>query len=226
LRLGSNIPKLERMKQQFLAAGLAWLTLTSAGVQLQAQDAAAQAAAIHERKETEERFRSLEGLVQQLQEANLLLSRKSTEQSTEIHALREQLREEQSKALGNLASREELKKFAEKIQEVDRKREGDNRMMIERMEKLAKIAASAPPPLIPRAPTQKSEVSEVEGDFFKHKVKTGESLSKIIAAYNAALREKGKSTVTIEMVKRANPAMDANNIIVGRTILIPVPPEK
>ncbi len=214
------------MKQHFLAAGLAWLTLTSAGLPLQAQDAAAQAAAIQERKEIEERFRSLEGLLQQLQEANLLLSRKSTEQSAEIHALRENLREDQARALGNLVSREDLKKFVEKIQEVDRKREGDNKMMIERMEKLAKIAATAPPPPVNHGPTPKPEVVEVEGDFFRHKVKTGESLSKIVAAYNAVLREKGKSTVTMDAVKRANPAMDPNNIIVGRTILIPVPAEK
>ncbi len=218
------------MKQHFLAAGLAGLMFMSSDMVVQGQDQSAQAAAIQERKEMEERFRSLEGLVQQLQEANLILTRKLTEQSSEINTLREHMREEQTRALGNLATREELKKFAGTIQEVDRKREGDNKMMIERIEKVAKIAASTPPPVVihppPTGSGNKPEAPDVEGNFFKHKVKTGESLSKILEAYNTALREKGKAMVTMDMVKRANPTMDANNIIVGRTILIPVPSEK
>ena len=197
-----------------------------------AQDPANRAAAINEQREADERYRSLSGIVEQMQEAYAAQSRRLNSITSEINTLRDQSREDARKATVNLATREELKRLAEQVQEIDRKREADNRLILEKIERLAKVVATPVPVVVtPPAPRNDSDsetkstkhvANEVpEGNFYMHKVKPGETLSAIIAAFNTKLKAEGKPTVTFDMVKKANPTMNPNNVVVGRTIRIP-----
>jgi hypothetical protein len=57
-------------------------------------------------------------------------------------------------------------------------------------------------------------------------VKDGQRLSDIVKEYNGALKEQGRPSITIEQVKRSNPKMNPNKILVGQEILLPVPDKK
>ena len=196
-----------------------------------AQDPANRAAAINEQREADERYRSLSGIVEQLQEAYSAQTRRLNGLSSEINTLREQSRDDARKATANLATREELKRLAEQVQEIDKKREADTKLILEKIERLAKIASTPAPVIVTPAAINSSDSESrphkpvsndvPEGNYYMHKVKKGESLSAIIAAFNTKLKAEGKPTVTFDAVKKANPTMDPNNVIIGRTIRIP-----
>jgi hypothetical protein len=69
---------------------------------------------------------------------------------------------------------------------------------------------------------------EFTGEYYPYKIKSGDSLTRIIGAYNSQLKEKGmnKAPITLDMVKKANPKLNPNNLPVGREIKIPIPPDK
>lgn len=182
-----------------------------------------------------EEMRRLAGQVEDLREANAASMRKIAQLQSQVESLRADLRqasERQTTKLADFATREELRELAKKMQEVDQKREADKHLILEELKKLGQtLATPAPAPTTPRPrnrpveiPDKPQEAKELTG--YPHVVQSGESLSQIVAAYNAAFKEKGKKTITLEMVKRANPKININNIYVGQEILIPEPGEK
>lgn len=195
---------------------------------LHAQDPAAQAAALAERRDAEESYRILAGKIEDMH--GIISSQRNDIASlrNEVAILRDALqteRSERAKAAINYATRDDLKKLVDKLQEIERKRESDKELVLKEIQRLAKIAATpAPPPPEPKpAKETKAEPSDA---FFTHKVKEGQTLSAIIEAYNAKLKAEGKGRVTLDQVKKANPNMDINHVVVGREILIPVPAHK
>ena len=199
-----------------ICIGLSFLTFWT--TRLTAQDAAAEAALIAERKAAEERSKRLEALLEDMKEAYEAQQKRLMALAEEIN----RLREETARAGNNLATREELRKLAEKIQEVDQKREADKELILKELQKLAK----APPPLPVEHKASAEGNADVPDKFFTHVVKQGEYLSTIISAFNAELKAKGKGTVTLSQVKKANPNLNPDNLKVGQEILIPVPPNK
>jgi len=183
-----------------------------------------------------EEMRRLAGQVEDLREANAASMRKIAQLQSQVESLRSDLRqanERQTTKLADFASREDLRELAKKMQEVDQKREADKHLILEELKKLGQtLATPAPAPATPKPrnrppveiPDKPQEAKELTG--YPHVVQSGESLSQIVAAYNAAFKEKGKKTITLEMVKRANPKININNIYVGQEILIPEPGEK
>lgn len=129
---------------------------------------------------------------------------------------------------------DELRRLAKTIQEIDKKREADKRLILETIEelkKLIKTAAAAPiikpPPPPPPSPTA-SETATPEPPKdqkgFEHVVQNGETLLAIIGAYNAALKEKGvKGRITLNAVLQANPGLKAERMRIGQKIFIPEP---
>lgn len=159
---------------------------------------------------TEERLNRLNGLVQDLQEDKAIQKRQIESLTREIQTLREQL----ARPVGNFASQEELRKLAEKLQEVDRKREADKELILKEFEKLVKLVASRKPttPTTPPAPAGS------EGKFFEYTIASGDTLSAIEKAY----RDQGVK-VTVKQILDANPGLVAERMPVGQKIFIPAP---
>ncbi len=123
------------------------------------------------------------------------------------------------------ASRADLKKLAEQLQEVDRKRAADRELILDNINKLAKVAAGAPvtprrntTPKVSEDPVAAAGTPQVGHEY---KVQAGDSLGLIVKAY----RDQGVKVTTAQVLK-ANPGLDPNKLYVGKVIFIPDPAAK
>lgn len=190
-----------------------------------------------DRKDAEERYRRLNAAVEEMVVAQAAHQKRAAALEEELRSLRL----ENARGGAQYATKadqqrvnEELLRLAKTIQEIDRKREADKRLILETIEdlkKLIKTAAAAPPVVVkppPSLPTPPPtpEITEPVKDQkgFEHIVQKGEYLSAIIAAYNAKLKEKGaKGKVTLKAVLQANPDLKPERMHIGQKIFIPDP---
>jgi LysM repeat protein len=179
-----------------------------------AQDRAEAAAAIAARQDAEDRYQRLSASVQELQAANAGLQKKL---STLIDEL-QKMREEAARNGANYATREDLNRLAEKVREVDQKREADNRRILDALEKLAKTPIPAVPPATgENGPSGKQKVEQHQTEKgYWYEIKREDKLSIIVQEY----RKKGVK-VTLQQVKDANPDVNPNRLLVGQKIWIP-----
>lgn len=191
-----------------------------------------------------EEIRRLIGRVADLEEMLQAQNIKIANMRNEIETLHRDLRESQEKnnrKLADTLTREDLKKVYDSINEVEKKRGEDNKKMLEEIEKMVeKLAKAAPTVVAPSNPggdkpektvkppkeLPRTSTNTNNALVYTHTVARGESLSAIVQAYNDALKDQNKERITLEMVKKANPTININNIYVGQEILIPVPPDK
>jgi Tfp pilus assembly protein FimV len=182
----------------------------SGTVAIRAQDAA-----------TEERINKLNGLVQDLLEDKSRQQKQIAELSKQLEALREQV----SKPAADAVTHDELRKLAESVKEVDRKRIEDSERVAKEFERLSKVA-SAPPSNNRKAPrgstsaedTSKSAPSPSDKGY-EYEVQSGDTLLAIAQAY----KEKGVK-VTVDQILKANPGLKEKSLIVGKKIFIPAQP--
>ena len=140
---------------------------------------------------------------------------------------------------GKFATREEIKQLVEKVQELDRKREADKKLILEEIQKLAKASVSGPSPRssgggstgsTPKsAPGTSSLESTQPGPAgpqqgFYHIIEKGQTLSAIVEAYRNSdpYRSKGIK-LTLKQVLEANPNINEKKLAVGQKIFIPLP---
>jgi LysM repeat protein len=131
-------------------------------------------------------------------------------------------------AVNNSASADDLKKLAEQVQEIDKKRQEDNEEILKTLEKLGKggdlrsrssgsePSAINPPPTPPNA----TPISTAGGpqNGYDYVIAPNNTLSAIAKAYQA----KGVK-VTVAQILAANPGLKPNSLIVGQKIFIPAP---
>jgi LysM repeat protein len=177
------------------------------GPALPAQDAA-----------TEERLNKLAGQLEDVRSNQDALNRKFESLAREFESLRGRL----DKHKANYASDEDLKRLAEAVREIDRKRLDDYEKIRVELKNLGKSLA-APAPRVkttPSAPADNSnsEKSGVPDKFFEYQVQKGDTLSIIVQAY----REKNIK-VTTDQILKANPGLKPEKLRVGQTIRIPPP---
>jgi hypothetical protein len=215
---------------------LAVLTIGSANVF--GQDAATIAA----QREAEERERRMTAAVTRLEEANAVQQRRITDLNNDVAALRRQLVEFENRFKNSqlgVASQSDIRKVYDKMAEIEKNRQADNNLVKDQFAELKKlldrppVVVTAPAPVVTREPKNpKPDVTEepldFTGEFYPYKIKSGDRLMQIIAAYNAELKSQGKNKapITLEMVKKANPKLNPNNLPVGREIKIPIPPDR
>jgi LysM repeat protein len=185
---------------------LAALTLC-AGPALRAQDAG-----------TEERFNKLAGQIEDLRAGQDALRRQLETLGKELDSIREQV----NKPTGNYASQEDLKRVAEAIKEVDRKRIEDADKIHDDLLNLKK-SLSVPPPPKPKpvvTPNEgsNSDPSSVPSKGYEYVVKKGDTLSIIVQAYRD-----NNIKVSTEQILKANPGLKPERMKVGQKIFIPVP---
>jgi hypothetical protein len=232
---------------------LAALTIATANVNVFSQDAAALA----REREAEEQYRRMTSLIENLQQANTAQQRRINDLFKDVADLRRQLNEFENRYKNNqlgAVSQTDIRKIYDKMGEIEKSRQADNDLVKEQFKELKKLL-DRPPVVIPPAvnnPTTRDrsgdrdrdrtgerdikspkdnndeEPPAFNGEFYQYKIKSGDRLTQIIAAFNSKLKEEGKNKapITLDMVKKANPKMNPNNLVVGREIKIPVPPDK
>lgn len=184
-----------------------------------------------------EEFRRLQGEVADLRDAKTADQRRISELSRKVEQLQTALRSAEERTtikLGDAITREDLKKVIDRISEVDEKREGDRKIILEEFDKLAKALSKPPMREVPdRRPkirdTDNETVNEpepFEGKVYPHKVEPNQTVSQIIEWWNTSLKKEGLPTISYSQVKKANPKLDFNRIRVGQEILLPVPEKK
>jgi hypothetical protein len=178
----------------------------------------------------DERYERLAADITALQSAHEALQNKITGLQEELG----KVREEQARA-NNSGLADDVKHLADRVTDVDRKREEDKaaiteqvRTSIAALEKaLAAGSGSAPPPRVPtpKPPVVSKDPPPGVENGFSYTIKEGDNLSTILKAYNADFKSKGMKTVSLRQAREANPNVDWNRLLVGQKIVIPRPPE-
>ena len=169
---------------------------------------------------TQEQIGKLSGQIQDMLEAQAAQAKRINALEKEISDLRDKLNQP---AVNDSASADDLKKLAEKVQEIDKKRQADNEQILKAIEKIGKagggstrkpptVANDNPAPTLPPGTKQKG---------YDYEIHAGDTLSAIAKAY----RDQGVKVTTTQILA-ANPGLTPNNMKVGQKIFIPDPNAK
>ena len=185
------------MKRIFLAVMAISL---AAFLPVRAQDAA-----------LEERVNKLNGYLQDLQAPVEAQRKQIDELNRQMDSLREQLNKP-----GNGATADDLRKLADQVQEIDKKRQADKELILKEIESLGKVAAR-PAKSKPVTDTPAANGSPNDKGY-EYTVQSGDTLMAIAKAY----RDQGIK-ITVDDIVKANPGLKPTNMKVGQKIFIPAP---
>ncbi len=168
---------------------------------------------------TQQQIDQLNGKLQDLIDAQALQAKRLTALEKEISELRD-------KSSGTGASQEDVQKLAEQVQELAKKQQADNDLILKEIAKLGKVGSppsthKPTPNVTPLPPMGGSGSGSAVGgkeSGYEYKVAAGDTLMIIAKAY----RDQGIK-VTAEQILKANPGLDAKNLKVGQKIFIPAP---
>jgi len=188
-----------------------WVTLGLCSAPLmRAQDAA-----------TQQRLDELSGRIESLIAGQDALTKQINELRRELSAVHEMA----SKPTGNWASPEDLKRVANAIEAVDRKRIADSELVQKQLEKIRQTL-DKPLPAPKRATVGSPKDNSVPDkaattrEGVEHVIKPGETLSAIVQA----CRDQ-KIKVTQKQILDANPGLKQDLLIPGKKIFIPAVPQ-
>jgi LysM repeat protein len=176
---------------------------------LRAQDAA-----------SDERYNKLAGQIEDLRSSQDALNRKLESIAKEIDTLRGQMDKQPS---ANFASDEDLKRLAETVKEIDRKRLDDYEKIRTELKGLGKTLASSsasvhknPPAAVEDTGGKSKPTTPDKG--FEYEVKKDDTLNLIVKAYR-----ENNIKITMDQVLKANPGLKPEKLRVGQKIFIPAP---
>ena len=162
----------------------------------------------------------LSGQIQDLLDAQAAQSKRIDALEKQIADLGDKLNQP---AASDSASANDLKKLAAQVQELAKKQQDDNDLILKEFEKLGKggsISTShRPSPSISDVTNNPTAGSPQKG--YEYKIQDKDTLSAIAKAYHAQ-----GVKVTAEQIQNANPGLNPKNLIVGKTIFIPDPSAK
>jgi outer membrane murein-binding lipoprotein Lpp/phage tail protein X len=179
--------------------------------------------------EYEERFRRLNGYIEELSASQATLMKRLSTLSDQIQAAREEAARANGQAqsqLGQFVRYDDLRKLGDEIKKIDQRREEDRKLILEEIRKLAQTPVVVPAPEPPKRsrlpdPVPAPETAKPSGPALKgyeHVVKKDETVAAIVAAY-----QQNGVKVTVSQVLKANPGINPNRIRVGQKIFIPDP---
>ncbi|HLX94979.1 MAG TPA: LysM peptidoglycan-binding domain-containing protein [Verrucomicrobiae bacterium] len=173
---------------------------------------------------TQQQIDKLTGQIQDLLDAQAAQGKRIEALEKEIGDLQNQSTQPGSSS----ASPDDLKKLAEQVQEIDKKRQEDNDRVLKELEHLEKAMGAspghrAPPDISPDiTPTPLKDHTNAGAsgpqNGYDYTVHSGDTLSAIAKAYRAQ-----GVKVTTDQILKANPGLDTKNMKVGQKIFIPAP---
>jgi TolA-binding protein len=185
------------------------------------------ASAVADQQAAEERYKQLAGKIQDLQDT-VDAQRKHI---TDLEAQIKEVREAQAKPDTNTATRDELRKLAEQVKDIDDKRAADKETIKKEIAALATAAPVEPTPKKPKAvkapkvdptpdtPAATPDTGDKNYEGYEHAVKSGETLTMIVTAYNKA---NGSKTTVDQVLKHPlNAGLKPEKLKVGQKIFIP-----
>jgi LysM repeat protein len=167
---------------------------------------------------TQQQINKLNGQMQDLLDAQAL-------QAKHITALEKEIGELRDKSGGTGANQEDLQKLANQVQELAKKQQADNDLILKEIGKIGKIGGTpsgrkSTPNVTTNTPTGGTSTGGKESGY-EYKVAAGDTLMIIAKAY----RDQGIK-VTAEQILKANPGLDPKSLKVGQKIFIPEPSAK
>ena len=174
---------------------------------------------------TQQQINKLSGQLQDALDAQAVQAKRITALEKEISDLRDKT--SQPAAASDTASAADLKKLADQVQEIDRKRQEDRELILKEIGKLGKVSSS---PASSRKATPAVSTTATENPVpaitgpqkgYEYKVAEHDTLSNIARAY----RDQGIK-VTTEQILAANPGLNPGKLKVGQKIWIPDPNAK
>ena len=176
---------------------------------------------------TQQQLDQLNGKIQDLTDAQAAQGKRLDALEKEISDLSDKVN--QPAAANDSASADDLKKLAEQVQELAKKQQADNDLILKEIEQLGKIGGAttshhAPAPDVSLVTTSSDNstsnpVGPQKG--YEYPIASGDTISAIARAYRA----KGVK-VTSDQILAANPGLNPKNLIVGKKIFIPDPNAK
>jgi LysM repeat protein len=179
---------------------------------------------------TEEKLNQLSGRIEDLVNGLEMQKKRLSEMSREIDGLRDH----QNRPGPSYASQEDLKRLAEKLQEVEKNREHDKEVILKEIAKIGKAVAAtpSPPPRLSRNSSsdltdtkpsrgdklEKPDKTEKSEKVAEYTIKSGDNLSLICQAY----KEQGIK-ITPEQIVKANPGLNPKGLKINQKIFIPLP---
>jgi phage tail protein X len=128
-------------------------------------------------------------------------------------------------AASDSASADDLKKLAAQVQELAKKQQDDNDLILKEFEKLGKggsgSTTSHKTPSAANTTTNSATTSTGPQKGYDDEIKSGDTIDAIAKAYRAQ-----GVKVTRSQILAANPGLDPKNLIVGKKIFIPDPSAK
>jgi septal ring factor EnvC (AmiA/AmiB activator) len=190
-----------------------------------------------DKAEAAEKLTRLAADIEAVQASNATIQKKFSSLNDEIRSTKEEITRLHT-ANSNSSTQDDLKKLAEKIMEVDRKREADKKLILEEMKNLKetilaslKEMSTTPVKTSGGSNSRPQPVSHSEAatnaantrGFYEYVVQKGDDLPSIVAAYNETFKSQNKKTITRRSVMDANPNINWNKLQVKQKVLIPVP---
>jgi len=164
----------------------------------------------------EERVNQLNGKIEDLIAGLEAQKKVISELRKEIEGLRDQ----QNKPSTAYATHDDVKRLAETVKEVDRKRIDDNEKVQSALLKLSKTLATPPPkPVRTQTSTPETEAPKRSDDKgFEYTIKSGDNLSTIVKLY-----KEQNIKITTDQIMKANPGLQPDKLKIGQKIFIPAP---
>ncbi len=173
---------------------------------------------------TQQQIDKLYGQMQDLIEAQAAQGKRIDALEKQISDLGDKLN--QPAASGG-ADADDLKKLAAQVQEIDKKRQADNDLILKQIEKLGKTGGGSTghkssPAISPAAPADTSTPSAGGPQKgYDYTIAANDTVSAIAKAYRAQ-----GVKVTVAQILAANPGLNPNSLVVGKKIFIPDPNAK
>ncbi|HEV2328760.1 MAG TPA: LysM peptidoglycan-binding domain-containing protein [Verrucomicrobiae bacterium] len=154
-------------------------------------------------------------------------------QDKRISALEKKISDMEDKintpAGNDYASADDLKKLAEQVQEIDKKRQQDNQKILDALEKLGngggghrshvENSVNTNPAGTGSETSESAQASSNSGgpqNGYEYTIAPGNTLAAIAKAYRAQ-----GVKVTVDEILKANPGLDSKHLVVGKKIFIP-----
>jgi LysM repeat protein len=169
---------------------------------------------------TQQQINKLNGQIQDALDAQAVQGKRIDALEKEISELRDK---SSQPGATDTANADDLKKLADQVQEIDKKRQADRELILKEIEKLGKVGGptsgrKSTPIVTTNAATGGSGAGGKESGY-EHKVAAGDTLLSIAKAY----RDQQGIKVTSDQILKANPGLDPKNLKVGQKIFIPAP---